>query len=85
MPTDYYSIDELLAGQQKIQCTFEETAPGLGFLEGNETRDVRQCFAVLFVGPCSYTFGCGDRLRKAPRSRFQFGWLRAADSGSLST
>ena len=41
MPTDYYSIDELLAGQQKIQCTFEEAAPGLGFLEGNETRDVR--------------------------------------------
>lgn len=40
--TSYYSVDAILTDAQKVPCTFELTVPGLGFLEGNMSGDMKQ-------------------------------------------
>jgi GINS complex subunit 3 len=46
MDDDYFSIDAILAENQKIQFTFKEDLPGLGSLLGGTERDVRRVFLV---------------------------------------
>ncbi|KDQ20738.1 hypothetical protein BOTBODRAFT_151621 [Botryobasidium botryosum FD-172 SS1] len=41
MDDDYYSIDAILADNQKIQCTFKLDVPNLGYLEGGEEKDIK--------------------------------------------
>ena len=40
MEDDYYSIESILAENQKIQCTFKVDVPGMGHLDGGNERDV---------------------------------------------
>ena len=37
----YYNVDAILTDAQKVPCTFEINAAGLGFLDGNAGADVR--------------------------------------------
>ncbi|KAI0034064.1 GINS complex Psf3 component [Vararia minispora EC-137] len=41
MDDDYYSIDSILAENQKIQCTFKVDIPDLGHLDGGHERDIK--------------------------------------------
>ena len=38
----YYDVDAILTDAQKVPCTFELTVPGLGYLEGNMTGDMKK-------------------------------------------
>ncbi|PVH99010.1 DNA replication complex GINS protein PSF3 [Periconia macrospinosa] len=38
----YYDVDAILTDAQKVPCTFELTVPGLGYLEGNMSGDMKQ-------------------------------------------
>ena len=40
MDDDYYSIDSILAENQKIQCTFKVDVPDMGHLDGGKAGDV---------------------------------------------
>ncbi|CAO2655945.1 Nn.00g047480.m01.CDS01 [Neocucurbitaria sp. VM-36] len=40
--SSYYDVDAILTDAQKVPCTFELTVPGLGYLEGNMTGDMKQ-------------------------------------------
>lgn len=40
--TSYYDVDAILTDAQKVPCTFELTVPGLGYLEGNMSGDIKQ-------------------------------------------
>ena len=40
MEDDYYSVDSILAENQKIQCTFKVDVPDMGHLDGGNERDV---------------------------------------------
>ena len=39
--SSYYDVDAILTDAQKVPCTFELTVPGLGYLEGNMTGDMK--------------------------------------------
>lgn len=41
MDDDYYSIDSILAENQKIQCTFKVDIPDMGHLDGGNERDIK--------------------------------------------
>ncbi|TRM68296.1 hypothetical protein BD626DRAFT_114095 [Schizophyllum amplum] len=41
MEDDYFSIDAILAENQKIQCTFRRDIPEMGHLGGGNTRDIK--------------------------------------------
>ncbi|EMD41100.1 hypothetical protein CERSUDRAFT_149776 [Gelatoporia subvermispora B] len=41
MEDDYYSIDSILAENQKIQCTFKVSVPDMGHLDGGNERDIK--------------------------------------------
>lgn len=41
MEDDYYSIESILAENQKIQCTFKVPVPDMGHLDGGNERDVK--------------------------------------------
>ncbi|KAL5476509.1 PSF3_1 [Sanghuangporus weigelae] len=41
MDDDYYSIDAILAQNQKVQCTFKTDVPDLGYLDGGSDRDIK--------------------------------------------
>ncbi len=55
MDDDYYSIDSILAENQKIQCTFKVDIPDMGHLDGGNERDVRSS---------PYHIEISNRLRK---------------------
>lgn len=40
MDFDYFSIDAILAENQKIQCTFKHEIKNMGHLAGGSDRDV---------------------------------------------
>lgn len=39
--SSYYDVDAILTDAQKVPCTFELTVPGLGYLEGNMSGDIK--------------------------------------------
>ncbi|KZT20752.1 GINS complex Psf3 component [Neolentinus lepideus HHB14362 ss-1] len=41
MDDNYYSIDSILAENQKIQCTFKVEIPDMGHLDGGSERDIK--------------------------------------------
>ncbi|KAI0771514.1 GINS complex Psf3 component [Trametes elegans] len=41
MDDDYYSIDSILAENQKIQCTFKVDVPDMGHLDGGKAGDIK--------------------------------------------
>ncbi|KAF8897348.1 hypothetical protein BD779DRAFT_1490327 [Infundibulicybe gibba] len=41
MDADYFSIDSILAENQKIQCTFKKDIPHMGHLTGGSERDIK--------------------------------------------
>ncbi|KAH0587371.1 hypothetical protein H2248_006168 [Termitomyces sp. 'cryptogamus'] len=40
MDQDYFSIDSILGGNQRIQCVFKQDLPNLGHLGGGSDRDI---------------------------------------------
>ncbi|KAH9940559.1 GINS complex Psf3 component [Amylocystis lapponica] len=47
MEDDYYSIESILAENQKIQCTFKVDIPDMGHLDGGNERDIKANSKVL--------------------------------------
>ncbi|KAG8969407.1 DNA replication protein [Tulasnella sp. 419] len=41
MDNDYYSIEAIIAENQKLQCTFKLDVPDLGYLEGGNEKDIK--------------------------------------------
>lgn len=41
MDDDYYSIESILAENQKVQCTFKVDIPDMGHLDGGHERDIK--------------------------------------------
>ncbi|CCL99176.1 uncharacterized protein FIBRA_01191 [Fibroporia radiculosa] len=41
MEDDYYSIESILAENQKIQCNFKIDIPDMGHLDGGNERDMK--------------------------------------------
>ncbi|KZT13133.1 GINS complex Psf3 component [Laetiporus sulphureus 93-53] len=41
MEDDYYSVESILAENQKIQCTFKIDIPDMGHLDGGNERDIK--------------------------------------------
>lgn len=41
MEDDYYSVESILAENQKLLCTFKVAIPDMGHLDGGNERDVR--------------------------------------------
>ncbi|KAI1792988.1 GINS complex, Psf3 component [Ganoderma leucocontextum] len=41
MEDDYYSIESILAENQKIQCTFKVDVPDMGHLDGGKVGDIK--------------------------------------------
>ncbi|OAV91140.1 hypothetical protein PTTG_28079 [Puccinia triticina 1-1 BBBD Race 1] len=46
MDDTYYSLDQLLAENQKIPCIFNIAVPGMGYLEGSNERDIQPYTAI---------------------------------------
>ncbi|KAH7904454.1 hypothetical protein BJ138DRAFT_1166467 [Hygrophoropsis aurantiaca] len=46
MDNDYFSIDAILAENQKIQCTFKVDVPDMGHLGGGSDRDIKSLSKV---------------------------------------
>ncbi|EGO01773.1 hypothetical protein SERLA73DRAFT_177268 [Serpula lacrymans var. lacrymans S7.3] len=46
MDNDYFSIDAILAENQKIQCTFKVDIPDMGHLGGGSERDIKSLAKV---------------------------------------
>ncbi|GLB33607.1 putative GINS complex protein [Lyophyllum shimeji] len=40
MDQDYFSVDSILAANQKVQCVFKQDLPNLGHLGGGSDRDI---------------------------------------------
>ncbi|KAH7887901.1 hypothetical protein F5I97DRAFT_1804471 [Phlebopus sp. FC_14] len=84
MDDDYFSIDAILAENQKIQCTFKVDIPDMGHLGGGSDRDIKSlqkvqmpmwlAYIVLFSDWADFTIPTpfGPRVRNAlkaePRS-----------------
>ncbi|GBE79156.1 GINS complex Psf3 component [Sparassis latifolia] len=41
MDDDYYSVESILAENQKVQCTFKVDIPDMGHLDGGNERDIK--------------------------------------------
>ncbi|TFY59861.1 hypothetical protein EVJ58_g5514 [Rhodofomes roseus] len=41
MEDDYYSVESILAENQKIQCQFKIDIPDMGHLDGGNERDIK--------------------------------------------
>ncbi|KAG2077614.1 hypothetical protein BDR04DRAFT_1088700 [Suillus decipiens] len=84
MDNDYFSIDAILAENQKIQCTFKVDIPDMGHLAGGSDRDIKSltkapipiwlAYIMLFSDWADFTIPSpfGTRVRNAlkaePRS-----------------
>lgn len=84
MDNDYFSIDAILAENQKIQCTFKVDIPDMGHLAGGSDRDIKAltkapipiwlAYIMLFSDWTDFTIPSpfGTRVRNAlkaePRS-----------------
>ena len=51
MEDDYFSIESILAENQKIQCTFKVDIPDMGHLDGGNERDVRRLGLLTCASP----------------------------------
>ncbi|EDK47344.1 hypothetical protein LELG_05525 [Lodderomyces elongisporus NRRL YB-4239] len=40
--SSYYDLDDILADAEKLPCSFNHTVPGLGYLEGNPGKSIKQ-------------------------------------------
>ncbi|KAG9085611.1 DNA replication protein, partial [Ceratobasidium sp. 392] len=41
MDKDYYSIDSIIADQQKLACRFSIDVPDMGFIDGGHDKDIK--------------------------------------------
>ncbi|KAG9079999.1 DNA replication protein [Ceratobasidium sp. UAMH 11750] len=42
MDGDYYSIDSIIADQQKLVCKFKIDVPDMGFIDGGHEKDIKE-------------------------------------------
>jgi len=55
MERDYFSVEAILAENQKIQCTFKHDLPDLGHLGGGSERDIKTLSKIPLPLWLSYT------------------------------
>jgi len=55
MDFDYFSIEAILAENQKIQCTFKHDIPGMGHLGGGTERDIAMLSKIQLPLWLAYT------------------------------
>ncbi|KAF9481967.1 hypothetical protein BDN70DRAFT_829995 [Pholiota conissans] len=55
MDFDYFSIEAILAENQKIQCTFKHAIPGMGHLGGGTERDIAMLSKIQIPMWLAYT------------------------------
>lgn len=55
MDFDYFSIEAILAENQKIQCTFKHEIPGMGHLGGGTERDIAMSSKIQLPLWLAYT------------------------------
>lgn len=55
MEFDYFSVEAILSENQKLQCTFKQSIPGMGHIGGGSERNV--CHLAVI----STTKHCTDR------------------------
>jgi len=60
MDFDYFSIEAILAENQKIQCTFKQEIPGMGHLGGGSERDIAMLSKVQIPIWLAYTIIYSD-------------------------
>ncbi|KAI9574947.1 hypothetical protein HD554DRAFT_130270 [Boletus coccyginus] len=60
MDYDYFSIDAILAENQKIQCTFKIDVPGMGHLGGGSDKDIKALTKVPLPMWLAYIFLYSD-------------------------
>ncbi|KDR83336.1 hypothetical protein GALMADRAFT_235410 [Galerina marginata CBS 339.88] len=60
MDFDYFSIEAILAENQKIQCTFKHEIPGMGHLGGGSERDIALLSKVQIPIWLAYTIIYSD-------------------------
>ncbi|KAF8559017.1 hypothetical protein OG21DRAFT_1594896 [Imleria badia] len=60
MEYDYFSIDAILAENQKIQCTFKIDVPGMGHLGGGSDKDIKALTKVPLPMWLAYIFLYSD-------------------------
>ncbi|KAF8164961.1 GINS complex Psf3 component [Crassisporium funariophilum] len=60
MDYDYFSIDAILAENQKIQCTFKHEIPGMGHLGGGTERDIAMLSKIQIPVWLAYTIIYSD-------------------------
>ena len=65
MEFDYFSVEAILAENQKVQCAFKQGIPGMGHIGGGSERDV--CPSVCQLGSLSQT-----PHRSHPRAKYKF-------------
>lgn len=71
MDDDYYSIDSILAENQKIQCTFKTDIPDMGHLDGGTERDIKALskiqipmwMAYILIYSCAPSHNPSTRIR----------------------
>ncbi|KAF8974775.1 hypothetical protein BDZ97DRAFT_1775331 [Flammula alnicola] len=60
MDFDYFSIEAILAENQKIQCTFKHEIPGMGHLGGGSERDIAMLSKIQIPIWLAYTMIYSD-------------------------
>ncbi|KAI9700114.1 MAG: DNA replication protein [Candelina mexicana] len=65
----YYNIDTILTDAQKVPCTFEQSVPGLGYLDGNSGTNMKKGTLV------DLPLWLGERLAGAQISGSSFATL----------
>jgi len=60
MDFDYFSIEAILAENQRIQCTFKDETPGMGHLGGGTERDIAMLSKIQLPLWLAYTIIYSD-------------------------
>lgn len=55
MNSDYFSVDAILAENQKVQCTFRQKIPDMGHLGGGSERDISESQKIQLPVWLAYT------------------------------
>ncbi|KAF9246935.1 hypothetical protein BU15DRAFT_84527 [Melanogaster broomeanus] len=68
MDNDYFSIDGILAENQKIQCTFKVDIPDMGYLGGGSDRDASTKVPIPIWLAYIVLYSVRNALKAEPRS-----------------
>ncbi|KAI0643721.1 GINS complex Psf3 component [Trametes meyenii] len=80
MENDYYSIESILAENQKIQCTFKVDIPDMGHLDGGKTGDIKALSKVQIPLWMAYILIYSDHADFIVPTPFSMRVLNALDA-----